>query len=188
MFWWMSVSSGRGPSPSASPVPSPDGKKQVLVTLIALMPMFRSLPIAALGAVVIVSAIQLIDIKAFKRLYAVRRSDLSLALLTFVGVLVFDVLPGIVFGVFVSLMEVLRRATFPNTAILGSIEQGQTYRDLGNYDEAQTEPGLVIYRFDAPYSSPTPPYSRTTCEGLWSTRNIPCGWSSSMRRASPTWT
>jgi SulP family sulfate permease len=126
------------------------GAGMVLVTLAALTPLFRSLPSAALGAVVIVSAAQLINVKAFRRLYGIRRSDFVLALLTFAGVLAFDVLPGIVFGVFVSLLEVLRRAAFPSTAILGAMSGRQTYRDIGNYDEAQAEPGLVVYRFDAP--------------------------------------
>jgi SulP family sulfate permease len=126
------------------------GAGLVLITLIALTPMFESLPMAALGAVVIVSAIQLIDIKAFRRLYRIRRTDFVLALLTFLGVLALDVLPGIIFGVFVSLMAVLRRSMFPSTAILGSVGETHSYRDIGNYDEAESEPGLVVYRFDAP--------------------------------------
>jgi len=122
----------------------------VLLTLLLLTPLFKTLPTAALGAVVILAASRLIDLKGLKRLYRIRKSDFALALITFAGVLAFDVLPGIIFGVFVSLVEVLRRATFPNTALLGPVGDEQTYRDIGNFDEAEAEPGLVVYRFDAP--------------------------------------
>jgi SulP family sulfate permease len=65
-------------------------------------------------------------------------------------VLVFGVLPGIVVGVVVSLLEVLRRAILPNTAVLGNVAGTVTYRDIANFRDATTLPGVIVYRFDAP--------------------------------------
>jgi len=122
----------------------------VLVTLLALIPLFRNLPNAALGAVIVLTAIRLIDLRELRRLWEVRRSDFVLALITFAGVLVFGVLGGIGVGVLASLLEVMRRAIVPHTAVLGMVAGSATYRDIDNYADAETLPGLIVYRFDAP--------------------------------------
>lgn len=122
----------------------------VVVTLLVLMPLIRDLPQAALGAVIIITATRLIDLPAFRRLWRIRRTDFVLAAVTALGVLTFGVLEGIVVGVTVSLLEVLRRAVLPYTAVLGRTGEAQAYRDVVNYRDAETLPGLVVYRFDAP--------------------------------------
>jgi sulfate permease, SulP family len=122
----------------------------VLVTLLALIPLFRNLPDAALGAVIVLTALRLVDLGELRRLWRVRRSDFVLALITFAGVLVFGVLGGIGVGVLASLLEVMRRAVLPHTAVLGMVAGTSTYRDIEQYADAETLPGLVVYRFDAP--------------------------------------
>jgi SulP family sulfate permease len=121
----------------------------VLVTLLVLTPLFQDVPDAALGAVVIAAAIRLIDIGELRRLWRVRRSDFVLAVVTFLGVLVLGVLGGIVVGVLVSLLEVLRRAVLPHTAVLGQVAGTLSWRDIENFRGAETLPGVVVYRFDA---------------------------------------
>jgi sulfate permease, SulP family len=66
------------------------------VTLVALTPLFRNLPTSALGAVVLVTALRLIDVPALRRLWRVRTSDFLLALVTLAAVLVLGVLNGII--------------------------------------------------------------------------------------------
>jgi sulfate permease, SulP family len=122
----------------------------VLITVLLLTPLFRNLPIAALGAVVLVSAISLVDIARFRSLRRVRTSDFILSLVTFLGVLTFGVLGGIVIGVVVSLLETMRRAILPHTAVLGEVAGSPTFRDIENYEDAETVPGLIVYRFDSP--------------------------------------
>ena len=48
-------------------------------------------------------------------------------------------------------VEVLRRAVMPHTAVLGKLDGPiRAYRDVQTYEDAETSPGLVVYRFDAP--------------------------------------
>ncbi|MFD0888809.1 SulP family inorganic anion transporter, partial [Streptosporangium algeriense] len=122
----------------------------VVLTLLVLMPLIRDMPQAALGAIIIVTAARLVDLAALRRLWRIRRTDFALAAVTALGVLVFGVLQGIAVGVLVSLLEVLRRAVMPYTAVLGRTGEEQAYRDVANYRDAETLPGLVVYRFDAP--------------------------------------
>ncbi|MFI0366939.1 SulP family inorganic anion transporter [Actinomadura sp. 1N219] len=122
----------------------------VAVTAATLLPLVRDLPDAALGAIIIVTAVRLIDVAELRRLWRIRRSDLVLAAVTAGGVLVLGVLQGIVVGVVVSLLEVLRRAIMPYTAVLGRTGESTAYRDITNVADAETVPGLIVYRFDAP--------------------------------------
>jgi SulP family sulfate permease len=120
------------------------------VTLLVLTPVFRFLPQAALGAVVLVAATRMVDVAELHRLWRVRRSDFVLAAVTAAGVLVVGVLPGIGVGVAVSLLEVLRRAVLPPTAVLGRVSGRTTWRSADNHEAARTMAGLIVYRFDAP--------------------------------------
>ncbi|ROO87707.1 SulP family sulfate permease [Actinocorallia herbida] len=122
----------------------------VALTSAALLPLVRDLPHAALGALIIVTAVGLFDVAEFRRLWRLRRSDLVMAAVTAAGVLVLGVLAGIVVGVVVSLLEVLRRSIMPYTAVLGRTGESEAYRDITNFTDAETLPGLVVYRFDAP--------------------------------------
>jgi SulP family sulfate permease len=122
----------------------------VVVTLLLLTPVFQYLPQAALGAVVLVAAVRMIDIAALHRLWSVRRSDFVLAAVTAAGVLVVGVLPGIGVGVAVSLLEVLRRALLPPTAVLGRLAGHDIWRSIDGSPDMRTVPGLLVYRFDAP--------------------------------------
>jgi SulP family sulfate permease len=123
----------------------------VAVTLLVLTPVFRYLPQAALGAVVLVAAVRMVDLAALHRLWRVRRSDFVMAAVTFAGVLVVGVLPGIGVGIAVSLLEVLRRALLPPTAVLGRVAGHQTWRATDDaHGDLRRVPGLLVYRFDAP--------------------------------------
>ena len=127
------------------------GAGLIAITLIALTPLIRYIPNSALAGIVVVTALKLIDPAELRSLWRTRRVDFVLAVATFAGVMVFDVLAGIAIGVLASLIEVMRRAIAPHRAVLGIIPgELPTFRDIENYDDAEVQPGLVVYRFDAP--------------------------------------
>ena len=120
----------------------------IFITILALTPLFHDLPEAALGAVVIFAIAHLIDVGEFKRLYRVRKQDFGLAVVCMMGVLIVDVLPGLIIAVVLSLFVLLYRVSRPHTATLGRVAE-DAYRDIERYPEAETIAGLVIFRFDA---------------------------------------
>jgi MFS superfamily sulfate permease-like transporter len=83
----------------------------VLLTLLFLAPLFESLPMATLGAVVIVSAAGLIDLGDLRRYWRERRTDALLASAALIGVVTTDVLTGLIIAVLLSLLLVLYRAS-----------------------------------------------------------------------------
>ena len=107
-------------------------------------------PMAALGALVVYAALRLVDVPEFKRLARFRRSELILALATTASVLVFGVLYGVLVAIGLSILDLLRRVARPHDAMHGFVPGVAGMHDIDDYPEADPEPGLVVYRYDAP--------------------------------------
>jgi high affinity sulfate transporter 1 len=118
--------------------------------LLVARPVLAHFPEAALGAIVIYAAIRLIDVAAFRRLLAFRRAELAIALATCAGVLSLNILYGVLVAIGLSVAELLVRVARPHDAILGLVSGLAGMHDVDDYPGAQTIPGLVVYRYDAP--------------------------------------
>ena len=112
--------------------------------------LLATFPTAALAALVVYAALRLIDIAGFRRLASFRRSELILALLTAAAVLSLGVLYGVLAAVALSILDLLRRVARPHDSVLGFVPGVAGMHDIEDYPHAQLEPGLVIYRYDAP--------------------------------------
>jgi SulP family sulfate permease len=122
----------------------------VLLTLLFLAPVFAYLPTATLAGIVIVAGVGLLDPAEFKALWHYRKIEFWMAAATIVAVLTLGMLVGILVAVGLSLLAVVLRAASPSTAFLGRVPGSDTYRDIADHPDAETFPGLLIYRFDAP--------------------------------------
>lgn len=123
----------------------------ILATALLLAPLFKNLPNAVLGAIVITAVLSLIDVGEIRRYWAWRRTDFALAMAAMVGVLLTTVLIGMLIAVALSIAFVLYRASRPHVAALGRMPGHRaTYADLGRHPDAHPVPGLLIVRLDAP--------------------------------------
>jgi SulP family sulfate permease len=122
----------------------------VLAVLLFAHSLLARIPTAALGGIVIFAAIQLIDVTAFRRLFAFRRTELLIAVATFAGVLAFDILYGVLVAIGLSVADLLVRVARPHDAVQGFVPGLAGMHDVDDYPGAQTIPGLVVYRYDAP--------------------------------------
>jgi MFS superfamily sulfate permease-like transporter len=122
----------------------------VLVVLLIARPVLARFPTAALGAIVIYAAVQLIDVAAFRRLFRFRRAELAIAVAACAGVLAFNILYGVLVAIGLSVADLLVRVARPHDAILGLVPGLAGMHDVDDYPQAQTIPGLVVYRYDAP--------------------------------------
>jgi high affinity sulfate transporter 1 len=122
----------------------------VLVTAALLTPLFRTLPEAVLGAIVFHAVWHLISFKELRRLYGIRKADFWTAVLALVGVLFMGILAGLALAVLLSFLALLARASRPSTAILGLVpgEEQDVFGNIAHFSEAETIPGLIIFRFD----------------------------------------
>ncbi|MEU6788009.1 sulfate permease [Nonomuraea angiospora] len=122
----------------------------VVTVLMFAGPLLADFPTAALGAIVVYAATRLVSLPDFVRLARFRRTELLLALGAFAGVLIFDILYGILLAVALSVAEMLARVARPHDAILGVVPGLAGMHDIDDYPAARTIPGLVIYRYDSP--------------------------------------
>ncbi|TBR60454.1 sodium-independent anion transporter [Westiellopsis prolifica IICB1] len=122
----------------------------VVLVLLFLRPLLAQFPKAALGAIVIYAATKLIEIREFLRLGKFRRSELLLALITTLGVLLTDILVGVGVAVGLSVIDLFARVARPHDAVLGEVPDLPGLHDIEDWEGAKTIPGLVIYRYDAP--------------------------------------
>ena len=120
----------------------------VFITILFLTPLFRTLPEATLGAVVIHAVWHLIDFKKLQGYYRIKKIDFWAALVAMIGVLLLGILQGLILAVFLSLLGLLLAAKNPATAVLGKVPDENAYHSLEHYPEGVTYPGLIIFRFD----------------------------------------
>ena len=122
----------------------------VALLLLAAPNLLRDLPAAALAAVVIASAIGLIEVADLIRIYLVQRWEFWLSIVCLAGVAVFGAIPGIGLAVVIAVIEFLWDGWRPHSAVLGRAEGVMGYHDITRYPDARQIPGLVLFRWDAP--------------------------------------
>jgi len=122
----------------------------VILTILFLTGLFKNLPEAALGAIVIQAVSGAMRPGKLVRLWRVNREEFVLAALTTAGVLVINILPGIAIGVLASFFLLIRRLDHPHTALMGASPDRRFYVDLDAGPDVEPVPGTLIYAFGAP--------------------------------------
>ena len=121
----------------------------VLLALVALAPLFSSLPKPVLAALIIEAVVMgMMDVAGMRRLWRVSRVDFWVALAALGATLAFGVLAGVVIGIVLSLVWLVYVATHPRLSLLGREHGTQVFRDLDEHVEDETVPGVVILRID----------------------------------------
>ncbi|NJN55946.1 MAG: STAS domain-containing protein [Anaerolineae bacterium] len=120
----------------------------ILVTAVALTPLFYNLPEATLGAIVIHAVWHSINLRKINQYRAITMLDFVTAVVSMVGVLLFGLLEGLILATFLGLVVLLFGTKRRNTSVLGKVPETAVYRSLENYPDGETYPGLLILRFD----------------------------------------
>ena len=126
------------------------GAAAIAVLLLVAPSLLRYLPNTALAAVVIASAIGLIEVTDLKRIYRIQRWEFWLSIACFAGVAVLGAIYGIGLAIVIAVIEFLWDGWRPHFAVLGRVAGVQGYHDVTRYPEAKLVPGLVLFRWDAP--------------------------------------
>ena len=122
----------------------------VLLTILLLAGLFADLPEAVLAAVVIHAVSGMMKPTELIRLRRAHQAEFWLALGALLGVIVIGILAGIVIGVALSFLLLIRQLDHPHVGILGRDERRGLFRDLATHPEFETVPGALLYRFEAP--------------------------------------
>ncbi|WCM48684.1 sulfate permease [Pseudomonas sp. WJP1] len=126
------------------------GALAVAVLLMVAPNLLQDLPNSALAAVVIASAIGLIEVADLRRIYRIQRWEFWLSIACTIGVAVFGAIEGIALAIVIAIIEFLWDGWRPYSAVLGQAEGVKGYHDIQRYPNARLIPGLVLFRWDAP--------------------------------------
>ncbi len=122
----------------------------IAMLLIFAPNLFKNLPQAVLGAVVICACLSIVEVRILARLYKLRREEFIFSLVCFLGVISLGVIKGIFIAIGLALLAFIWRAWHPYDAVLGHVEGLNSYHDISRHPEAKLIPGLVLFRWDAP--------------------------------------
>jgi SulP family sulfate permease len=122
-----------------------------IVTLLFLTPLFAPLPEAVLAALIIHAVWHIIASRKLQKLRRASRVEFWFGMLALAGVLLIDVLPGMMIGLVASLLFVIYRSSRPHISSLGRVPGVPgAYSDLTRHPENMPVPGVLIVRIDAP--------------------------------------
>lgn len=121
----------------------------VAITLSFFTGLLHDVPQGVLGAIIVMAAVGLVDLKEPLRLWKQKRVDLWMLAATFVATLTLGIQQGILSGVLLSLLVLVVRTTQPHMALLGRIPGTEIYRNVKRFDDAEQLEGYLIVRLDA---------------------------------------
>lgn len=122
----------------------------VMVTLLFLTPLFHYTPLVVLSSIIISAMLGLIDYEAAIHLWSVDKFDFIVCISAYAGVVFCSVEIGLVVAVAISLLRLLLFVARPKTFVLGNIPNSMIYRNVEQYTNTSSVPGVLILEIDAP--------------------------------------
>lgn len=108
------------------------------------------LPKVTIAAILVYTGFGLIDIADVKNMWVRHRQTAWIAITTTAAVVFIGVLPGILLGTAFSIAILLADLARPHDALLVRKPGSDELHDLGDDDQTEDIPGLVVYRFYGP--------------------------------------
>ena len=142
----MSGSAANDASGARTQISTITASVSVALTLAFLMPLFRNLPEAVLGAIVVHAVAHLADVRTLKYYAKLQTGSLWMALAALVGVLQMGILKGLIFAVSLTLIILMHRLCSPQDSVLGGLPGSEHFVDVARYPNAELIPGLLIFR------------------------------------------
>lgn len=117
-----------------------------VLALLFLTGTLAKLPLAALGAVVLLIGVELVDIAGLRRILLARRAEFVVAVLTTAAVVFVGVEQGVLLAIVASIVDHLRHSYNPRNSVLVKSPEGH-WRSVPVTPGGRTSGDLVIYRF-----------------------------------------
>jgi MFS superfamily sulfate permease-like transporter len=129
-----------------TPLSSLFGALLILVVVVFFSGLLRDLPQPVLAALVLVAVTGLFKVKALARVWRFSRAEFAVAVAALLGVLGAGLLHGVLIGVVLSILMLLRRASRPPTTELGRIPGTDFFADRVRDPQNTREPGVFVFR------------------------------------------
>jgi MFS superfamily sulfate permease-like transporter len=120
-----------------------------LITLVVVAfftGLLRYLPQPVLAAVVIVAVTGLVQIDLLRHIWRFSRTEFAVAMAALVGVLGSGLLNGVLLGVALSIVLLIRRAARPRVTEIGRVPGTSYFADLERHPENERVPDVLVVR------------------------------------------
>jgi len=122
-----------------------------IVTVLLLTPLFKTLPEAVLAALIIHALWHILVARKLIAIRALSHTEFWLGWVAFAGVVLYDVLAGMLIGLVASTLLMVYRSSRPHLAVLGRARGvAGKYQDVERHPESTPVPGVLVIRLDAP--------------------------------------
>ena len=118
----------------------------ILVVVLFFSRLLSALPQPVLAAVVLVAVAGLLNLPALKELWRDDRSEFVVAIAALGGVLTSGLLRGVMIGVAISLVQLVRVSSRPHVALLGRIPGTRRFSDCDRHADNELIPRVMIFR------------------------------------------
>lgn len=122
----------------------------IALVLIFLTEPLRYVPIAGLGAVLVMASLSLLDLQTLRQFYRLDRMEFALSLLATFGVIWVGAIQAIVVAVILALLRFVQVTARPRADVLGRVEGLPGLHEVARHAKTRTDPGLLLFRFSAP--------------------------------------
>ena len=121
-----------------------------MIVLVALAPLFRYVPEATLGGIVLVAAAGLVAREELRSIRRQKYQDWTFGLVTLGAVLVVGTLDGILVGVAVSLLTLFWQLNHAPIVVLGRVPGTDRFRSIQDHPGDELIAGMLIVRIESP--------------------------------------
>ena len=118
----------------------------VLLTLLFLTPLFYFLPLCVLGIIILLAVRSVLDVKEQARFFHINPTDFFLSVIAIFGVILLDILAGLMIAVIISIIILMLRSSKPEVVILGRLEGRRGWYSKQRNPDVIVEKGLLILR------------------------------------------
>jgi high affinity sulfate transporter 1 len=107
-------------------------------------------PVAALGAVLVLASVSLMDLKALREFWRLNRQEFAISLVVTFGVIWTGAIEAILLAVALAMLRFVRISARPLVEVLGEVPGYPGFHSTARHPDARTTPGLVLFRFNGP--------------------------------------
>ena len=120
----------------------------VITLLVALFftGLLRNLPQPVLAAIILVAVTGLVQVDTLRHIWRFSRTEFAVSMAALFGVLGSGLLNGVLLGVVISLVLLLRRASRPRVTELGRVPGTTYFADITRHPENERVPGVIVIR------------------------------------------
>lgn len=119
----------------------------MLLVLLFGTPLLKYLPVPILTGIVMTALIGILEIGLMKKLFKSSKNEWLIFMISFISVLLFGTVNGVLIGCILSFAEVSIRVTAPPTSFMGRIPGQGNFYDLSRNNNARPIRNVIIYQF-----------------------------------------